>query len=42
MLTVAGLQDPVIPSVEVAGKAGTDPPEQTVSEVPKLNAGVTF
>jgi hypothetical protein len=28
--------------VEVAGKAGTEPPEQIVSEVPKLKAGVTF
>jgi hypothetical protein len=31
-----------MPSVEVAGKAGTDPPEQIVSVVPKENAGVTF
>ena len=40
MLTVAGLQLPVIPLVEVAGNAGTVPPEQTDSVVPKLNDGV--
>jgi hypothetical protein len=28
--------------VEVTGKVGTDPPEQIVSDVPKLKAGVTF
>jgi hypothetical protein len=31
-----------MPLVEVPGKAGTVPPEQTLSVVPKLNAGVTF
>ena len=28
--------------VEVPGKAGTVPPEQILSDVPKLNAGVIF
>ena len=42
MLTVAGLQLPVIPLSDVFGSAGTVPPEQMVSEVPKLNVGVTF
>ena len=40
MLTVEGLQLPAIPLVEVLGSTGTDPPEQTVSEVPKMNVGV--
>jgi hypothetical protein len=31
-----------MPLVEVTGNAGTVSPEQMVSEVPKLNAGVTF
>jgi hypothetical protein len=42
LLTVAGLQLPVIPFEEVPGNEGTVPPEQIVSEVPKLNAGVIF
>jgi hypothetical protein len=42
LLTVAGLQLPVIPFVDVPGNAGTEPPEQIVREVPKLNAGVTL
>jgi hypothetical protein len=42
LLTVAGLQVPVIPFEDVAGKDGTTPPEQIVSVVPKLNDGVTF
>ncbi len=42
MLTVDGLQLPVIPFVDVAGRAGTPPPEQIASVVPKLNAGVTL
>jgi hypothetical protein len=42
LLTVAGLQLPVIPLVEVVGSEGTVPPEQIVKEVPKLNVGVTF
>ena len=40
--TVAGLHVPVIPLVDVAGKAGTLLPAQMVSELPKLNAGVTI
>lgn len=42
LLTVAGLQVPVIPLVEVVGSAGTVPPEQIDKVVPKLNAGVRF
>jgi hypothetical protein len=42
LLTVAGLHEPVIPLTEVVGKEGTDPPEHMVSEVPKLNVGVTL
>ncbi len=40
MLTVAGLQVPVMPSIEVAGNAGTVAPSQIVSVVPKSNVGV--
>lgn len=42
MLTVAGLHVPLMPLLEAAGKTGTLPPEQIVSELPKLNVGVTF
>jgi hypothetical protein len=42
VLTVAGFQVPVIPLEEVAGRAGTVPPEQMVKLLPKLNVGVTF
>jgi hypothetical protein len=42
LLTIAGLHVPVIPLAEVAGNAGTVPPEQIVSVVPKLNVGVMF
>ena len=38
----AGLHVPVIPFVEVTGKAGTDPPAQIVELVPKLKVGVRF
>ena len=31
---------PVIPFVDVVGNAGTEPPAQMVSVVPKLNVGV--
>ena len=31
-----------MPLVDVVGKAGTAPPAQMVSVVPKLNAGVAF
>ena len=42
LLTVAGLQVPVIPLVEVVGSAGTVPPEQIDKVVPKLKDGVRF
>lgn len=42
LLTVEGLHVPVMPSMEVAGNDGTEPPEQMLNEVPKLNAGVTL
>jgi hypothetical protein len=42
LLTVAGLHVPLIPLVDVVGNAGTVPPEQIVSVVPKLNVGVMF
>ena len=40
--TVAGLHVPLIPFVEVPGNAGTVPPAQIVSDVPKLNVGVVL
>jgi len=40
LLTTAGLHTPVKPSFEKPGKAGTVPPEQIVSDVPKLNEAV--
>jgi hypothetical protein len=40
LLTVAGLQVPVIEFVEVVGNVGTVPPLHMVNEVPKLKAGV--
>ncbi len=42
LLMVAGLQVPVIPLEEVAGKAGADPPLQIVIAVPKVKVGVIF
>lgn len=42
LLTVAGLHVPVMPLVEVPGKAGTVPPEQIDKLVPKLKDGVRF
>ena len=42
MLTVDGLHVPLMPLVEVLGKAGTAPPEQMVKEVPKVNVGTTL
>jgi hypothetical protein len=42
LLTVAGLQVPVILFVDVFGNAGTVPPEQIAKAVPKLNVGVIF
>jgi hypothetical protein len=40
--TTDGLQLPVTALSDVLGNAGTLPPAHTVSEVPKLNVGVTF
>ena len=40
--TVVGDQVPVILLLDVVGKAGTVPPAQIVSEVPKSNVGVMF
>jgi hypothetical protein len=42
LLTVAGFHVPVIPFVDVVGNAGTVPPAQIVSVVPKLNVGTIF
>jgi len=42
LLTVDGFQVPVIPFVDVVGKAGTVPPAQIVRLVPKLKTGVVF
>lgn len=42
VLTVAGLQVPFTPLSEVVGKAGTVPPEQILSVVPKVNVGIVF
>jgi hypothetical protein len=42
LLTVEGFHVPEIPFCEFAGNAGTDPPEQMVSELPKLKAGTVF
>ena len=42
LLTVDGLQVPVILLLDVVGNAGTVPPEQIVNVVPKLNVGVMF
>jgi hypothetical protein len=42
LLTVAGLHVPVTPLSDDVGNAGTVPPEQMLSVVPKLNVGVTF
>ena len=40
--TVEGFHVPVIPFVDVVGRAGTVPLPQIVRVLPKLNAGVTF
>ncbi len=40
--TVDGLHVPVMLLSDVVGSVGTVPPAHTVSEVPKLNAGVMF
>ena len=42
LLTVTGLHVPLMPFVEVLGKAGTVPSVQIVSVVPKSNRGVMF
>ena len=39
---LAGFQVPVMPLTAVDGSTGTELPEQTVREVPKLNEGVTM
>jgi hypothetical protein len=42
LLTVEGTHTPVRPSFDIVSKVGTTPPEQIVSDVPKLNVGVMF
>ena len=42
MLTVAGLQVPLIPLIELAGRDGTAPPAQSDKLVPKSNTGTAF
>lgn len=42
MSTAAGLHVPEIPFSELEGNAGTVSPAQMVSEVPKLNVGISF
>jgi len=42
LLTIEGVQLPMIPFVDVEGRTGTLPPEQMESEVPKPNTGVAF
>ena len=41
LLTIAGLHVPVIPLVDVFDNVGTEPPAQILSDVPKVNVGVT-
>ena len=42
LLTVAGLQLPLIPLVDAEGSAGTEAPEQMARALPKVNKGVTL
>jgi hypothetical protein len=42
LLTVEGLHVPLTALADEEGSAGTVPPEQMVSDVPKENAGVVF
>ena len=42
MSIAAGLHEPLMLLVEVAGNVGTVAPSQILIEVPKLNVGVTF
>jgi hypothetical protein len=42
LLTVAGFHVPVTPLSDVVGNAGTVPPLQIVSVVPKLKVGTVF
>jgi hypothetical protein len=42
LLTTEGFQVPVMLFVDVVGREGTVPPEQIISEVPKVNAGTIF
>lgn len=40
--TAEGLQEPVIPFVDMMGNVGGVAPAQITDDVPKLNVGVTF
>jgi hypothetical protein len=42
LLTVAGLQVPFRPLVDVVGNDGTVPPAQITRLLPKLNEGIAF
>ena len=42
MSATAGLHVPVSPLLDIVGKAGTVPPTQMVSPVPKLNVGMVL
>ena len=42
LFITAGVQLPVMPLPDVAGRAGTVPPAQTIIEVPKVKTGVMF
>ena len=39
--TAAGFHEPVMLLSEATGKVGTEAPSQIVSELPKLNVGIT-
>ena|SRR6476620_7606149 len=42
LLTTAGVQAPLMPLLEVAGKTGTAEPEHITCAVPKLKVGVSM
>ena len=42
LLTLAGLHVPVMPLLDVVGKAGAVAPEQILTLVPNVNVGVIF
>jgi hypothetical protein len=42
LFITAGLQEPAMPLPDVAGRAGTVPPAQTIIDVPKVKTGVIF